>query len=533
MSESERLETTESKCTHTSESECSHHLESKNPPSQRDDVFRVINLTVSEEGKTFCYSCKSQIEVNGVPFPRRVRTSLRDFEKIGLSFENVRDFLKLHDKCPRCGRVLLLSARNPIAVYNNLMEEDLNVEVHPECVKKLEEKIVDLVTYYKFIALNQQPESSLSLIYQFPHYFFFKLVRTDGKTHLHLDAYSKHLVGPKTLENLQKSMHQLSKVVIEDTMKRPEYSSKLESEGLGLNFYDIDQDTYKIYPAILFLDIDGTSTRKTLKGEVKGRISTVFFRLLAALEERKYLKTVIATGRPCVWAFMYMLDLGLDPLVIGNNGTAVIYRKRSDDFSSSKYHFKIAPTEQRLLDIVKTLSKKYHLKLDLFVEKTARLGQVLVSNQNVPSCLYLQKLINQDPQVRRYCEETNLGEIVCEDDGGGLINIKSSYYNKFKTAQKLLRELNYQTSKCFNIGNATNDIPFTRLLGENSYGVANSQPDYAQKVSLALNVEARGATQIVKRFLLEKGICTRDQFQETERLVKRDLEREIDFIFSD
>lgn len=491
-----------------------------------EDGFQVINFTVKSPEGLSCFSCAHKLEIE-IPYD-----NASSFESV-LSFNNTSKgtkFLEDNKNCVNCNTQLFYIYSNPVAIPNTILDEDVMVRVDERFVKDMEQKIIELANIYKLMAIHRQPENAVGVIHEYPHYFFFKILEINHEHYLSLNCYKKHLVGEETLKSVRKNATELYTHMINSTPGKPTFSTKKYSECLGTSFYDIDE-TYKEYKSLLFLDIDGTISKKSLEG-CSGSLSTTLFRFLSALEKSKFVKVVLNTGRPTIWGMLYMKDLGLDPLVIGNNGTGICYKKKSVDLTKSSLVLSNAPTTGSMSYVLDVLSAKYGLKFGVLTKSNTSCGQIIVSNIGIPDPKYLQKLINQDPELMAFLDQVGLGKLTCTDDGGGFVNIRSNKYNKAKTGLKLINAIGMPLSHCFNIGNAENDICLVDLLKENSYGVANSDSIYAEKVpNISEHKEARGVVQIIKKFLVMKQICTLEELDTIVDSVIQQVKKENQFLF--
>ena len=502
--------------------ELRENSEEKNTVSE--DI-QLINFTVKVKDDIVCFSCGEKV-VTSIPCKNHsVFESILSFDK------NVaEDFLKTNQNCTNCETKLFYIYKIPVAIANNILEEDIKVKIAPQFIKQIDQKLIELSNIYKLIAIHEQPENAVSLIHDYPHYFFFKLISDKGDSFLNLNGYKKHLVNEKTISSVKEIASKLYEHMYSSKQGKISMSTRPYLQSLGTSFYGIDED-YLTYQSMLFLDIDGTISKKTLEN-CSGNLSTTLFRLLSALEKNKFLKVVLNTGRPTIWGMLYMKDLGLSPLVIGNNGTGICYMKKTLDNTNSNLILSNAPTTTSLSYLLDVLSYKYGLKFGVLTKSNSSCGEVIVSNLGIPEPKYLEKLINQDSEIRLFLEEVGLGYITCTDDGGGYINIRSSKYNKAKTALNLICALNYPIDNCFNIGNAENDVCLIEILKENSYGVANSDPVYKEKVfNLSPHKEAKGVVDIIKKFLISKKICSQSQYDTLIESVKEEVKKQNDFLF--
>lgn len=512
---------------------CAHDkvVQSTEPITQPEEhpeqeSFQLVNFSTKVDNKNVCFSCRK--ELNGtIP-----SCNSSAFGAI-LSFNEKTEgeaFYAENKTCSDCKTQIFYLYSNPIAVPNEVLDQDVKSKIDPSSSLDVEQKVTQLVNIYKLMAIHQQPENAVSIFHEYPHYFFFNVQTIESSKYLHLSGYKKHLMGEPTIKSVRENATQLYSHMIGSKPGKPAIASKKYLESLGTSFYGVDEN-YSTYKSILFLDIDGTISKKSVQG-CSGGLSTTVMRVLSRLEKLKLVKTVLNTGRPTIWGLLYMKDLGLDPLVIGNNGTGICYKKKSLDQTKPALVLSNAPTAAPMTYLLDLLNAKYGLKFGVLTKSNTSCGQIIVSNLGIPTPSNLEKLINQDVELKLFLDQVGLGRITCTDDGGGFVNIRSCKYNKAITASKLISALNYPISNCFNIGNAENDICLIELLKENSYGVANSDVIYAEKVpNLAKSKEARGVIQCIKEFLLKKEFCTTEEFTQIISGVKKEVELQDQFLF--
>lgn len=488
--------------------------------------FQLVNFSTKVEDKNVCFSCRTELD-NVIPV-----CNSSAFGAI-LSFTEKTEgetFYNSNKNCSNCNTQLLYLYSNPIAVSNEVLDQDVNSIIDASSVSDVTQKVTELVNIYKLMAIHQQPENAVSIFHEYPHYFFFNIKTVGSTKFLHLSGYKKHLIGEPTIKSVRENATELYSHMIGSKPGTPAISSKRYLESLGTSFYGVDEN-YSKYKSLLFLDIDGTISKKSVQG-CSGSLSTTLMRVLSRLEKLKLVKIVLNTGRPTIWGMLYMKDLGLDPLVIGNNGTGICYKKKSLDQTKPALILSNAPTAAPMVYLLDLLHVKYGLKFGVLTKSNTSCGQIIVSNIGIPSPSNLEKLINQDVELKLFLDQVGLGRITCTDDGGGFVNIRSCKYNKAITASKLITALNFPISNCFNIGNAENDVCLIELLKENSYGVANSDQVYAEKVpNLAKSKEARGVIQSIKEFLLKKELCTTEEFTQIINGVKEEVKLQSQFLF--
>ena len=198
------------------------------------------------------------------------------------------------------------------------------------------------------------------------------------------------------------------------------------------------------------------------------------------------------------------------------------------DFKESGIHAQKAPTKERLSQIVHLLKYKYPI-LDLrqFVALTGSVPYVLI-HKGLYSAKSIENLINSDPELSSYIKQSGLESISVTDDGGGLYDLKSTLYSKGLTIQKLIESLGVSKDLFFNIGNHTNDIPLSQVVGT-SYAVANASQDYkAVAHKVCVKEEAAGALEAVMDFLKTKVQVDEALLQEVLMETKDQVDKEFE-----
>lgn len=535
---------------HVHDEHCNHSKENSFQDAEKKfkeeyDLIYYLSLLVKNQTtkKLVCYGCNKEVFFNGKTDSNGNEDLVLDLSQISKIFYdkkalNYKEFINFTKKtnCVNCGNLLLIPLGFPINRVLYVTEEDLVYKIAPQYLPKIVKKQLELVKMHKMYAIQaakQEPVKFLEnyllndvllinekdLTLSIP--CIEKTVNTNEQKHIRVVDYLRNLILPETNQHTK----------IQFSLKKAA-SFMPDTDSLSSNVKQIDVEKYNQYKSFLFLDIDGTSTKGPIQKSVPGKVSLQFFKFLAYLDSKGYLKTIINSGRPIEWATMMLKDLGIkNPLCICSNGTEILYLKKSIDLEDSQVHITRAPIRNLLEQIINILQKKYNVHL-IKLSAHGSSPEVMVFDKNIHSAKFLEKLINEDEEIKEFIEEHDLERVTCTESGTGIIHLSSIKYSKGSAAQKIMQALKIDKKLTFNIGDHLNDIPLTTIVGT-SYCVSNGIDEYKQKAHhVCKQAEAKGAIEAVKHFLISNQITTEEDLLTAQQEVINQNKLENDYLFN-
>jgi HAD superfamily hydrolase (TIGR01484 family) len=294
-------------------------------------------------------------------------------------------------------------------------------------------------------------------------------------------------------------------------------------DSLDLDLSCIDKKNLSQFKSLAFVDIDNTIT-----DSVTQQMDLRVVKFLQLLQKEKIAKIIFNTGRPIEYLFFLCRDLKLGPLAIGSNGNAIMYPRLNYDY--------LRPHLNEFNDIVKSKLSQYvdiktshvqkadtriHLNKLLNYLRHRKYGYqgALVNadaNPDVRVSLYTGLRTNTENQLHQDIKElrnsteqvhqvlTKLNEIEITDNLTGMLHIHSSLYNKGKTADRIIKALDFPIEKTFNIGNGKNDISHKNYVGK-VYAVQDSHDSYKKIADYVSSYKSsQGTLEILRKFLTEQ-----------------------------
>lgn len=499
----------------------------KNEKEQGPSKITLLNLCVNIKKDCLgCYSCGEQISI--IPSSSKTLIQLDSFEfllnKLDKDF-SISQFLKTYGHC-KCGAKILLDARLPLGYFNNLETDYVN-SIKKEHIKQMEEKEKFVKSYGRVLSLHAGM-NPLEVQTMVPNQWTFTIQPIKEKELL-IHSFEKfNLIST----NLEQSMFSNFKL-LEDQKENPKlgYSGGLPiADSTCVNFWDIDRSYYD-FPYYLFLDIDGTSTVKTI--DVSNKLSTILFKFLTLLEKKKILKTVLVSGRPIEWLYMKQKDEGLKPLVIGDNGCSAAYMRVPYDRTDSIIHYQVTNIKEDLRHVLGVIFNKYKIGPSDFYEfrKGYKSGsEVMIFDTFFKPVENLRKIIKQDEEVKEICKLRGLGNLNVVDAGNGMLHITSENFTKGTAIKKLLEKLHIEKENTMSVGNCFNDISVVENVGY-SCSVGNGEKEYKEKVKyVSPKNEAAGTLDSIKSFLSAKEAWTPELVKELEEELEKEFALEKEFL---
>ena len=485
---------------------------------EKAEPIQLLNLSVENK----CYSCNQSVNFSD--------QLILDSKKLNLTETQIKD----HQHCKNCKAPILLILGFPLSYANQILSEDLCIKVAPENIEALKQKHKLVMAHYKVattFSSGMYPYAKSCV--NFPVNYVFSVETSISGTFLKIIAWNK--ISPQEYESTSaEKLHDLARS-ISDKSQIPDYIGSANIDTLGVNYHNIDRSRYLSYKSFISLDIDGTSTCKFLsKHELspKAKLSTVFFRFLSLLEKEKIAKIIINTGRPIEWATLCMLDLGLDPLAIAQNGNQVVYRRIAYDASNSNLHTQASHIKPLILGLIDILRKKYLLSLPLAWTITGASPLTLIVDHNEISKENLQKILVEDEEISSYLDSVNLKNLQVTKDEGGFISLSPYNISKSETLKKLLNTLKVDSKNlAIHIGNHNNDIPMCQFL--KTYAVSNSLDQYKKRASYTSEKpESKGAFEGISNFLIQQKLVSSEKIAQLIQTAKKQTSLQIEEILS-
>lgn len=486
-----------------------------------------ISLTVKdndqEEGQK-CYSCLKPVFIGDVLFNTDSVYFVYDanFKKNHNLELGESSFIETHGQCSYCKSKILFSENIPFS-YGLQSEKNLTYDVNPKIVPVLERKLSELFSFYRTIWALSKTSHGPSIHQAFSKFPFYYLPHLINEEVPKLKIYGyKNFVSDLSQQLKNLYSNQIKKYMDKNMEKISDVPGSSYYDSRNVNFNNIDHERYD-YKTFMFLDIDGTSSCKTLhaKTESSPKLSEYLFRVCKQLESRKLVKTVLCTGRPIEWAFLHSINYFKDPLVIASVGSSCVYLRKSNDYSKSLTHIQVQGFRSKFDNLIQILRCKYHLDPVIFLNQTMSSPLLLIDPHSINQ-KYLEQIIETELDLKQ--DQRKEGKFHVHFDGSW---ITVSTTTKAQAALKLIDSLGRSSKDFFNVGNHQNDISLTEICS--SYAVKNATQEYKKAVDHVCNEnQAKGVLEAMEHFLVQNDHLSKDEFDQIKEQVRKGMNSQLE-----
>jgi hydroxymethylpyrimidine pyrophosphatase-like HAD family hydrolase len=496
-----------------------------NEISDKPDQKLYFNLLPQDQTGPVCYSC-------GVQYIKPEDVEIKGTLKAVIVSAN---YKKAIVTCPHCGAPLMVEfSSNEIKEGKKSAEYPLVEKLQSEVLLRVH--IIDTLFSPQKSHLvpsviqirNNKPQKTLQIV----PLKYFAQIPEQNKAKLEKN-YLEVITRDSIIAQLLRNKEQITTQKLKQVPKVSSMPCVPLLDNLGITFENINQDFYKSFRSMLFLDIDGTSTtsKKELIPEFKHlytKINPLLFKVLRILEQKKLMKTIVSSGRPLEFLFFYTKDAGLHPTVIASNGNGVCYDiVHKYPFDTSLYTQK-GEHKEFIRSLLSVIRAKYNMQCVEALANTTANTQIMVLKQFSPEPSVLEQLLNTDVTTSSMLHQLNPNYRITVTRCEGLTNhVSINCYSKGTTAQKLIEKSGFDKSYTINVGNQENDITLAKTV-DYSCSVANGTAQYKKECSYVSQKEEHlGTLDCIREFLSIKNILNKEQFEQIVKSAKQIIQTEI------
>ena len=281
-----------------------------------------------------------------------------------------------------------------------------------------------------------------------------------------------------------------------------------------INFEGLDENSFKDYKSLLFLDLDGTSKAK------EPLLEQFVFDYLAQLEKQKLVLTIFNSGRPVESLKDMSRDLKLSQrLVIGSNGGRAVYTKQESNGERTHYFYG-AQQDPYLASAYKKLK-----------EATPELALFGTYNTNGPDLIFsvpYDVALTYREIISKYPEFAHLRVTYC---GSGTAHLHSNKTSKGIAIRKILATTKYPKEFTMAAGDSYNDLDVAPQVNF-TIAVENATPDFKQLATYVSPYKASfGVVDGVNTFLLNNKLATETQLKVCQERTFQTLDKLITGLF--